>query len=69
VTTFTTPGGNPASANSRAVSTVAAGVCSEGLITNVFPQASAGAALNATCSPGEFHGVIAATTPIGSTNV
>jgi hypothetical protein len=34
-----------------------------------LPAASAGAALNATCTPGEFHGVIAATTPIGSTSV
>ncbi|MNL38979.1 hypothetical protein D3C87_1612280 [compost metagenome] len=41
-------------------------VSSAGFSTTVQPAASAGASFIAAISIGEFHGVIAATTPIGS---
>jgi hypothetical protein len=41
-------------------------VSSEGLITAVFPAASAGASLIAAWQNGKLHGVIAATTPNGT---
>src|SRR5215470_4059608 len=66
VTTLTTPGGNPASATSSANPSVETGACSEGLTTMVQPAASAGATFQVISSSGEFHGVIAATTPTGS---
>ncbi len=69
VTTLTTPGGNPASPASPASASVAAGECSEGLTTIVHPAASAGASFQVSSSSGEFHGVIAATTPTGSRRV
>ena len=61
-----TPGGIPASSTSSAKRSVDTGVCSDGLTTNVQPAASAGASLNIISRHGEFHGVTAATTPIGS---
>ena len=69
VTTFTTPGGKPAGSISSANPSVEAGECSEGLITIVQPAASAGASFHVMSSSGEFHGVIAATTPTGSRRV
>src|SRR5688572_35903 len=66
VITLTTPGGNPASPNSFAISTIAADVYSEGLITAVHPAASAGASFQLVRVSGEFHGVMIATTPLGS---
>ena len=42
---------------------------SDGLITSVQPAASAGASLNDSSNSGEFHGVMAATTPMGSWRV
>ena len=51
---------------SSANSSVDAEVNSDGLITTVLPAASAGAIFQAVSSSGEFHGVIAATTPTGS---
>src|SRR5690606_29253686 len=69
VTTFTTPGGNPASSNKRAKSSVDAEVNSDGLMTTVHPAASAGASFHASKSNGEFHGVIIPTTPSGSWRV
>jgi len=69
VTTLTTPGGNPASAISSAKPSVDAGACSDGLITTVQPAARAGASFHVMSSSGEFHGVIAATTPTGSRRV
>ncbi len=39
---------------------------SEGLTTTVLPAASAGASFHTVNRSGEFHGVIAPTTPIGS---
>ena len=43
-----------------------AGTSSAGLKTTQLPQASAGAIFQAGIASGKFHGVIAATTPIGS---
>ena len=67
--TLTVPGGNPASSISVAKPSVDAGECSLGLITIVQPAASAGASFQVISSSGEFHGVIAATTPTGSLRV
>ena len=39
------------------------GVYSDGLIITAFPAAKAGAAFQATCTIGKFHGVIPRTTP------
>lgn len=69
VTTLNTPGGKPASSNSSANSSVDADVNSDGLMTRVQPAASAGAIFQVASSSGEFHGVIAATTPTGSWRV
>jgi hypothetical protein len=69
VTTLTTPGGNPAWSISSANPSVDAGQCSDGLITIVQPAASAGASFHVMSSSGEFHGVMAATTPTGSRRV
>jgi hypothetical protein len=69
VTTLKTPGGKPASSTSAANSSVEAGACSAGLQTNVQPAASAGASFQLIRRTGEFHGVIAATTPTGSFSV
>lgn len=44
----------------------AAGVISAGLSTTAQPAASAGASFWASLAMGEFHGVIAPTTPSGS---
>jgi hypothetical protein len=69
VTTLNTPGGRPASCSSLANSSVEAGACSAGLTTNVQPAARAGASFQVMSSTGEFHGVIAPTTPTGSRTV
>ena len=69
VTTLSTPGGKPASSTSRISSIVDAEVNSDGLITMVQPAAKAGASFQVASSSGEFHGVIAATTPTGSWRV
>ncbi|MCY1175899.1 hypothetical protein D9M73_161570 [compost metagenome] len=69
VTTLITPGGKPASSNNRATSSAEAELCSDGLCTTVQPAASAGAILLAASISGEFQGVIAATTPTGSSRV
>jgi hypothetical protein len=66
VTTLSTPAGSPASCRISANTTVDAGECSDGLTTIVQPAASAGASLKVSSSSGEFHGVIAPTTPTGS---
>ena len=50
----------------RASSSDASGVTSAGFSTTALPAASAGASFCASLAIGEFHGVIAATTPIGS---
>ena len=69
VTTLTTPGGKPASTTSSARASVDVGVISDGLTTTVFPAASAGKSFQPSRPSGVFHGVIAATTPIGSRSV
>jgi len=61
-----TPGGNPASASSSPNTSVDTGECSDGFTTIVQPAASAGASFQVSNISGEFHGVIAATTPTGS---
>jgi hypothetical protein len=66
VTTLYTPGGNPASSTSLLNSSVNTGVKSEGFTIIVHPAASAGANFRLMRKMGEFHGVIAATTPTGS---
>src|ERR1700753_3337358 len=69
VTTLTTPGGKPASPMSSAKPSVEAGGWPGGFATPVQPAASAGASFQVISSSGEFHGVIAATTPTGSRRV
>src|SRR5690625_1597356 len=69
VTTLTTPAGKPASSTSLTNSSVDADVNSDGFKTTVQPAAKAGAIFQAVSSSGEFHGVIAATTPKGSCRV
>src|SRR5205085_6954233 len=65
-TTFSTPGGRPASWNARAISSVVAGVSSAGLMMIEQPAPSAPAILRAGVIAGKFHGVNAATGPTGS---
>jgi hypothetical protein len=69
VTTFKTPGGNPASSARRNVSSTLADACSDGLTTTVFPAAIAGASEYMVSNTGEFHGTTIATTPSGSRSV
>ena len=59
----------PASSTSFISSSVEAEGNSDGLMTIVQPAASAGAIFQVSRSNGEFHGVIAATTPTGSWHV
>ena len=65
VTTLNTPAGMPARSASSARASADRGVSSAGLTTTGQPAASAGAALRVIIALGKFHGVIAATTPIG----
>ena len=65
VTMFSTPGGKPARCASSPSASAVSGVSSAGLITQAQPAASAGAHLRVIIAAGKFHGVIAATTPIG----
>jgi len=64
--TLISPLGSPASSQMRASCRASSGVISAGLITTALPAARAGATFCASLAIGEFHGVIAATTPIGS---
>ncbi|MCY1294284.1 hypothetical protein D9M70_435760 [compost metagenome] len=64
--TLIRPLGTPASSQMRASSSAISGVTSAGLTTTALPAANAGAIFCASLAIGEFHGVIAATTPIGS---
>ena len=66
MTTFSTPGGRPASVAIRESSSIEADVNSEGLTTAVQPAASAGASFQLVSVNGEFHGVMIAMTPFGS---
>ncbi|CAB5028226.1 unannotated protein [freshwater metagenome] len=66
---FTTPGGKPASSTNLANCNRGAGPSSDAFSTTVQPAASAGASFTADKNICEFHGTIAATTPIGSRRV
>ena len=65
VTTLNTPFGTPARCASSASANADSGVSSAGLTTTVQPAASAGETLRVIMADGKFHGVMAATTPIG----
>ena len=65
-TTLSTPLGKPASARISAKTLASSGVSGAGLNTTELPESSAGANLAAARKKGTFHGVMAATTPIGS---
>src|SRR5438094_4825818 len=69
VTTLTTPFGNPASSISLTIAIVLRGVLLDGFVTTVFPVINAGATFLATVADGKFHGVIHATTPLGSLRI
>ena len=64
--TLRMPGGTPAASAMRASSMAMRGVISAGLTTMAQPAANAGAIFCASLAMGEFHGVIAPTTPSGS---
>jgi hypothetical protein len=66
---LSTPAGNPACSASCASSSEVSGASSGGLRTTAHPAASAGAIFQEPIIVGEFHGVIAATTPIGCRTV
>ncbi|MNI82417.1 hypothetical protein D3C73_1391280 [compost metagenome] len=66
VTTLRMPGGKPASRAMRPSANAGDEVTSEGLRMTALPAASAGATFCASIVSGEFHGVIATTTPYGS---
>ena len=65
-TTLRTPGGRPASSQSRANTSPENGVCSGGFNTTQLPAANAGATFSANVMIGPFQGMIATTTPNGS---
>ena len=58
VSTFTTPGGAPASSRMRATASALSGVSAAGLSTVVQPAARAGPSLRVTIAAGKFHGVM-----------
>ena len=64
-TTLKTPSGRPASFSSSATYVDADGSFSDGLSTNVFPHAIAGAHIHIGTMAGKLNGVIPATTPSG----
>ena len=64
-TTLSTPGGRPASAASWASNTEADGSRSDGLRTNVFPQAIAIGNIHSGTIAGKLNGVIPTQTPTG----
>ena len=65
VTMLRTPLGTPARSASSARASAENGVCPAGFNTKVHPTARPGATLRVIIALGKFHGVIAATTPIG----
>ena len=65
-TALRTPSGTPACFASVSSAKALSGVLLAGLITPVHPAASAGPNLRVSMAIGKFHGVIAATTPMGS---
>src|SRR6185436_4460041 len=66
VITLKTPFGTPARSASSASASAEKGVCDAGFSTTVQPAAIAGPALRVIIASGKFHGVMQATTPIGS---
>ena len=62
-TTFSTPGGSPASMNSSARRSGTEGSRSDGLRMKALPQAIAGAAFHSGIMAGKLNGVMPATTP------
>ena len=68
-TTFSTPGGRPASRASSANRWAVSGVCGAGFSTTVLPKANAGAIFQVASISGAFHGLIADTTPAGGYRV
>ena len=68
-TTFSHPGGRPASSSSSARSSAESGVWAAGLRTTAQPAASDGAILWATRLSGKLNGLIAPTTPSGRRSV
>ena len=68
-TTFTTPGGMPASWHSSASRSGVSGASSAGFSTTVQPVANAGPIFQIVAVSGPFHGMIAPTTPTGSFSV
>src|SRR6185312_14319146 len=65
-TTFSQPGGSPASSSRPARNNAESGVVDAGLRTTGQPAASAGAILWATRLSGKLNGEIAPITPIGT---
>ena len=65
-TTFSTPGGIPASSAIRPSSRHVSGASSGAFSTTVLPAASAAEPLRQAMCSGKFHGMIIPTTPIGS---
>ena len=64
-TTFSTPGGRPASVAISPSRCAVSGLHSAGLWTTVHPAASAGAIFHVLSMNGVFHGVITPTGPMG----
>ena len=64
VITFSTPGGNPASAQTSANSRALSRVYVAGFKTTVLPIASAGHTFHSINISGKFHGTMAPTTPV-----
>ena len=69
MTTFTTPGGTPASWHSSASRSEVSGASSAGFSTTVHPVASTGPIFQMVAVSGPFHGMMAPTTPTGSFSV
>src|SRR5690606_20289488 len=65
LTTFSTPGGRPASCSSSAMNNTADGLRSDGLSTKVLPQTIAMGYIHSGTMAGKLNGVIPATTPSG----
>jgi hypothetical protein len=63
--TFSTPLGMPARSASSASASADSGVWEAGLMTTGQPAAMAGAHFLVIMAAGKFHGVMAATTPMG----
>src|SRR3990172_1405045 len=64
-TTFSTPGGKPASCASSTNIIDGEGSCSEGLSTNVLPQATAAGNIQQGSITGKLNAVMPAPTPSG----